>query len=152
MTLHNSSSRNECRRILLVEDETFVRDATRRILQNAGFEVLPAADAQEAFAACERSGQDIDLLMTDIVLPGRSGLQLLEDFQLRSPRTLILLTSGYGESIGEHDLSESTAHYLPKPYSRQSLLEKIEQIFSARSSALSRPRRRANVAGTILPT
>ena len=121
------------RTILLVEDEPFVRDATRRILQSAGFTVLAAADAQEALATYEQAGQNVDLLMTDVVLPGRSGFQLVRDLRLRSSATSILLTSGYGESAAESDSSDSGTHYLPKPYSRQSLLEKIEQILGATS-------------------
>jgi two-component system, cell cycle sensor histidine kinase and response regulator CckA len=127
MTLHTKQPT-----ILLVEDEPFVRDATRRILQNAGFQVLSAADAQEALAAYDQAGQRVDLLMTDVVLPGRSGVQLVHDLRLRSSTTSVLLTSGYGESADQCESSEPGTHYLPKPYSRQSLLAKLEQIFSMR--------------------
>ena len=116
--------------ILLVEDEPFVRDATRRILQNAGFQVLSAADAHEALATYDRAGATIDLLMTDVVLPGRSGMELVEDVRQRSCGTAVLLTSGYGENGDQCE--ESGTHYLPKPYSRQTLLEKIAEIFNGR--------------------
>jgi DNA-binding response OmpR family regulator len=115
--------------ILLVEDEPFVRDATCRILQNAGFTVLSTADAQEALAAYDHAGRSVDLLMTDVVLPGRSGFQLATDLRLRSSTTSILLTSGYGETA---ECVDSGTHYLPKPYSRQSLLAKIKEIFDSR--------------------
>lgn len=127
MTLRSRSSSR--RTILLVEDEPFVLDATRRILQNAGFEVVAAADAQEALAAFEHTGGNIDLLMSDVVLPGRSGVELVQDLRVRSSQTEILLTSGYGENGVQCE--ESGTHYLPKPYSRQSLLEKIAEIFKA---------------------
>jgi CheY-like chemotaxis protein len=116
--------------ILLVEDEPFVRDATCRILQNAGFTVWSAADAQEALATYDQGGEHIDLLMTDVVLPGRSGFQLANDLRLRSSTTSILLTSGYGETAAE--CIDSSTHFLPKPYSRQSLLDKINEIFDPR--------------------
>ena len=128
MTLRSRSSA-KCT-VLLVEDEPFVRDATRRILQNAGFQVLSAADAREALATYDHSGETIDLLMTDVALPGRSGMELVEDVRLRSCGTEVLLTSGYGEN--EVQCEESGTHYLPKPYSRQSLLEKIAEIFNGR--------------------
>jgi CheY-like chemotaxis protein len=128
MTLRSQSSAKFT--ILLVEDEPFVRDATRRILQNAGFQVLAAADAQEALAAYDHAEGNIDLLMTDAVLPGRSGMELAQDVRLRSSATEVLLTSGYGEDGVQCE--KSGAHYLPKPYSRQSLLEKIADIFNAR--------------------
>ncbi len=136
MTLRSQSSSR--RTILLVEDEPFVRDATCRILQNAGFQVLSAADAQEALATYDHVGERIDLLMTDVVLPGRSGMELVQDLRVRSSTTGVLLTSGYGESIIE--CQEFGAHYLPKPYSRQSLLEKIAEIFSARCCEPTRSR------------
>ncbi len=107
-----------------------MRDATRRILQNAGFQVFSAADAQEALVTYDQAGENIDLLMTDVVLPGRSGMELVEDVRLRSCATEVLLTSGYGEN--EAECEESGAHYLPKPYSRQSLLGKIAEIFKTR--------------------
>ena len=118
------------RTILLVEDEPFVRDATRRILQNAGFRVICAADAQEALAACGQASEGIDVLMTDLVLPGRSGLELAHDARIRAATTQVLLTSGYGEGVSE--CLESGTHFLAKPYSRQSLLEKIEEVLSVR--------------------
>jgi CheY-like chemotaxis protein len=59
--------------ILLVEDEPFVRDATCRILEHAGFEVLSTKDAQEATEVYETCEQTIALVLTDMVLPGRSG-------------------------------------------------------------------------------
>lgn len=117
------------RTILLVEDEPFVRDASRRILQNAGFQVLCAADAEEALAAYAQATDKIDVLMTDLILPGRSGLQLAQDPRIRAATTQVLLTSGYGESINQ--CADSGTHFLAKPYSRRSLLEKIEEIFSA---------------------
>src|SRR5260370_38504421 len=67
------------RTILLVEDEPFVREATCRILESAGFEVMPAEDAREAmkvYLECERG---IDLVLTDMVLPGLPGLPLGQD-------------------------------------------------------------------------
>src|SRR6266496_3587662 len=69
------------RRILLVEDEPFVREATCSILRNAGFEVLPAEDAREAMKVYEECGQSVDLVMTDMVLPGRTGQQLGQDLR-----------------------------------------------------------------------
>jgi len=59
--------------ILLVEDEPFVREATRSILAHAGFEVLPAENASEAMQIYEQRNCAIDLLMTDLILPGCSG-------------------------------------------------------------------------------
>ena len=93
-----ANERSGRRRILLVEDEPFVREATCSILQNAGFEVLPAEDARAAMELYEECGHRVDLVMTDMVLPGRTGQQLGQDVRKRSPEVAVLVTSGYGEA------------------------------------------------------
>jgi len=116
--------------ILLVEDEPFVREATSSVLEHAGFEVLPAKDAQEATKAYEDCKRRIDLVMTDMVLPGRSGEQLGQDLRERSPEVVVLVTSGYDNPDYEAEASESRTYFLAKPYSRRTLVEKIEKILS----------------------
>jgi CheY-like chemotaxis protein len=120
--------------VLLVEDEPFVREATCHILQSAGFDVLPASDAQEAMRVYEHNGRKIDLLMTDMALPGRNGRQLAHDLRNTSAEIPILLTSGYVES--ECEPREARTYFLPKPYSRAELVEMMETILS---EALHRP-------------
>ena len=116
------------RTILLVEDEPFVREATASILERAGFEVLPAEDALEAMRIYEGHHRGIDLVMTDMVLPGQTGQQLGEDLRKHSPELVILVTSGYGNPEYEMDEPESRTYFLAKPYSRRTLIEKIEKI------------------------
>jgi DNA-binding response OmpR family regulator len=116
------------RTILLVEDEPFLREATSRILQSAGFEVFPAADALEALHVYDQLGRNADLLMTDVVLPGRSGRQLGQDVRSISPGIAILLTSGYGEAGSDTESLDARTYYLAKPYTKGSLVAKIEQI------------------------
>src|SRR5271157_5107753 len=94
------------RTILLVEDEPFVREATCGILQNAGFEVLPAEDAQDALAVYEACKREIDLVMTDMVLPGRTGQELGQDLRQRSPGIVVLVTSGYSNPGYETEVPE----------------------------------------------
>ncbi len=122
--------------MLLVEDEPFVREATCHILQSAGFDVLPASDAQEAMRVYEHNGRKIDLLMTDMALPGRNGRQLAHDLRNTSSEIPILLTSGYVESECESGPREPRTYFLPKPYSRAELVETMETILS---EALRRP-------------
>ena len=109
------------RTILLVEDEPFVREATCSILEHAGFEVLSAEDARDAMHAYEECQQRIDLVMTDMVLPGRSGQQLGQDLRERSPEVVVLVTSGYGNAEYETEAPESRTYFLAKPYSRRTL-------------------------------
>ncbi len=126
-----SSDRPQPRTILLVEDEPFVRDATSSILERAGFVVLPAQDACEAIRIYEQCQRRIDLVMTDMVLPGRTGMQLGQDLRQRSPELLVLLTSGYGNAEYDTEYPELRTYFLAKPYSRRSLVEKIEKILDA---------------------
>jgi DNA-binding NtrC family response regulator len=139
------------RTILLVEDEPFVREATCSILESAGFEVLSAKDARDAMKIYEelekdfektpeqksqqKSGRRIDLVMTDMVLPGRSGEQLGHDLHERSPEVMVLVTSGYGNPEYETEAPESHTYFLAKPYSRRTLVDKIEKILGAPLSA-----------------
>ncbi len=121
------------RTILLVEDEPFVREATCSILESAGFEVLPAEDARAAMKVYEECKRGIDLVMTDMVLPGRTGLQLGQDLRQHSPEVVVLVTSGYGNPEYETEAPESRTYFLAKPYSRRTLVDKIEKILGAES-------------------
>jgi len=116
--------------VLLVEDEPFVREATCQILQSAGFEVLPAADAHEAMNIYEHNGRKIDVLMTDMALPGRNGRQLAHDLRNTSEEIPILLTSGYVERECDSEPPEPGTYFLPKPYSRAELVGTLDKILS----------------------
>jgi two-component system cell cycle sensor histidine kinase/response regulator CckA len=133
MTLQCHLSTNERgprRVVLLVEDEPFVREATCHILRSCGFDVLPTADAQEAMKAYEQHGRKIDLVMTDVGLPGRSGKQLAKEMRSTSSEIPILLTSGYLEPECDREPREARTYFLPKPYSRADLLDTMEKILS----------------------
>ena len=80
--------------ILLVEDEPFLREATARLLQSSGFDVIEAADATNALELFQDNDRHIDVLITDLSLPGGSGVQLGQDIRRKSPDLPILFTSG----------------------------------------------------------
>ena len=125
---HNASHRPAPHTILLVEDEPFVREATRSILESAGFEVLPAEDAAAALKVYDQSGRSIDLVMTDMILPGRTGEQLGQELRQRSPMVKVLITSGYSNVEFASNEPRSHNYFLAKPYSRHELVHKIEEI------------------------
>jgi len=106
-----------------------VREATCSILESAGFEVLSAEDAASALRAHELR-PSIDLVMTDMVLPGRTGQQLGQDLRRRCPELSVLVTSGYGNMEYETEDPTARTYFLAKPYSRRSLIEKIESILT----------------------
>ncbi|MFY9904378.1 MAG: response regulator [Terriglobales bacterium] len=126
--------------ILLVEDEPFVREATCGILESAGFQVLPADDLPQALQTYEehqRKGgpRKIDLVMTDMMLSTGTGHQLAQDLRQRSPGLAVLVTSGYPNPGFETEFPEPYLYFLAKPYSRQTLCEKINQILAPRAQA-----------------
>jgi len=118
------------RTILLVEDEPFVREATCSILENAGFCVLSATDAFDAIRVYEDCDRPIELIMTDMVLPGRTGQELGDDLRTRSPQLKVLVTSGYGNAEYDTEDVANRTYFLAKPYSRRSLVEKIEKVLN----------------------
>jgi DNA-binding NtrC family response regulator len=112
-----------------------VREATCNILESAGFEVLPAQDAQDAMKVYEECKRGIDLVITDMGLPGRTGQQLGQDLREHSPEVVVLVTSGYSNPEDDTEVAGSHTYFLPKPYSKRTLVEKIEKILGAMSLA-----------------
>ena len=114
--------------VLLVEDEDAVRRASRRILERAGFQVLEASDAAQALVQID--GRKIDLLLTDIIMPGgMSGWELAQEFQERSPGVPVLFMSGYSaDAIATRSEIEPGISVIEKPCSSADLLRKIREI------------------------
>jgi DNA-binding NtrC family response regulator len=108
-----------------------VREATCGMSQNAGFEVLLAENAREAIKVYEDCKRFIDLVMTDMVLPGGTGQQLGQDLRERSPEVVVLVTSGYSTPEYDTEAPESRTYFLAKPYSMRTLVSKIEKILAA---------------------
>lgn len=110
--------------VLVVEDETIVRDAAVAALKQAGYQVLEAANASRAITLWEQSATHIDLLVTDLVLPGQiNGVKLAEALQVRDPRLQVIYTSGYDPDTVSPNLAITPGvNFLPKPYDSQLLL------------------------------
>ncbi|HET9308028.1 MAG TPA: response regulator [Candidatus Sulfotelmatobacter sp.] len=113
----------ESRTILLVEDETFVREVASEVLRASGYRVLTAKSAAEAMQIYE-NGFDIDLLLTDVVLPGETGRVLAEKLRRANPRLPVLLATGYGEQM----VGETSEECLAKPFSSEDLLRRVRQL------------------------
>jgi CheY-like chemotaxis protein len=121
------------RTILLVEDEPFLREVTRELLESAGFCVLTAENAIEAMQIYETYEASIDIVsieivMTDMILPGSTGRQLGQELRRRCPQLSVLITSGYSDAEFEIEDSASQTYFLAKPYSRAELLGKLAFI------------------------
>lgn len=111
--------------ILVVDDEIGIRELIRKILQRERHHVLEAGSAEEALSAAR--GQAIDLLITDVMLPGIHGPELARRMQEAAPRLKILFISGY---TGEERVPAG-ARFLAKPFSLGALLEKVREALAA---------------------
>jgi len=108
--------------VLLVEDDDAVRTAVRRILESAGFEVLEAVDADRAIELAREHEAPIDLLLTDVIMPGASGAELAERLIRERPGLRILFMSGHaGDELSRRGVG-ATAALLEKPFTAEALL------------------------------
>ena len=114
--------------ILLVEDEGFVREVTSEVLRSAGYNVLTAKNAIEAERTYVQLWGEVDLLLTDVILPGESGSSFAGRLRLGNSRLKILLVTGYPEQIGLLEMGREEC--LPKPFSKRELLERVKQMIA----------------------
>jgi len=120
--------------ILLVEDEEFVRKVTSEVLRASGFHVLAVANARDAVSIFNKHKDQVQLVMTDLVMPGKSGRILAKELRELAPRLSIILTSGYPDTeIMQEKSSTEPLYYLPKPYSVDLLILKVRQALVKKS-------------------
>lgn len=118
--------------ILLVEDESFVREVTCVVLRSAGYRVVSARNSVEAVGRSEANRDEIDLLLTDVILPGENGVVLAEKLRKRDQNLKVLFVTGYGEQISR--LNEDAVACLAKPFSIRTLLERVRGVLGAKDS------------------
>jgi CheY-like chemotaxis protein len=114
--------------ILLAEDEPAVLDLVRRILTGAGYTVLPARTGEAAAELIERSPH-VELLLTDLVMPGMGGKELARRLTTRDPKLRVLYMSGYVDEPGQ--LNDDDAPLLHKPFAREELLDRVRRTLDA---------------------
>ncbi len=119
--------------ILLVEDEEMVREMMQEGLRRDGYRVLGASNAMEALSLLESHSRPIDLLITDVMMPGMNGVELARRLMPSHPAMKVLLVSGYSEErIGRFLEEEGTAAFLQKPVTPTSLCRKVREVIDAR--------------------
>jgi signal transduction histidine kinase/FixJ family two-component response regulator len=122
-SLHGSET------ILVVEDEAAVRAFVRDVLQRHGYEVLAAASPHQAIAVAEQHADEIDLLLTDVVMPEMSGPELCETLTASHPTMRTLYMSGYpDEALGQHGVLKEGIPLLGKPFTPAALLRKLREV------------------------
>jgi CheY-like chemotaxis protein len=128
--------------ILLAEDDDDVRELTARMLRDAGYTVVQARDGTEAARALARRA-DIDMLVTDVIMPGLDGPQLAERLAERDARLPVLFTSAYTRGLITHQgLLDPAVAYLEKPFTTASLTQKVRAALDS-----GRPARDPSGAG-----
>ncbi len=120
--------------ILLVEDEVAVRSLLRRFLDSQGYCVLEASDGETALEQAETSSGEIDLLLTDLVMPGMGGFELARRMESRWPDLRILYMSGYSDHavglMGTAPVLDATS-FLQKPFSTDLLARRLRAVLDA---------------------
>jgi two-component system, response regulator PdtaR len=112
--------------ILIVEDEVLTSEYLEFVLESAGYEVIPAASAEEALAVLEQR-EDVDLLVTDVNLPGgMNGLQLVSLVKRQWPAINIVVVTGYGSP--KSDELPPGSLFVPKPYSAQKMIDAVRHF------------------------
>ncbi len=121
--------------ILLVEDSEPLRKLTQSFLESHGFRVLVAQDGDEAMRVESQHSETIDLLLTDVVMPGINGRVLAEKLLPKQPSMRVLYISGYTDSfIGRHGVLEQGMDLLHKPFTEEVLIRKVRDILDTKTA------------------
>lgn len=123
-----TTSRGGTETVLVVEDQPMIRELIERILSEAGYRLLVAKDATEAQHLVATRGVKVDILVTDVVLPGMSGPELAATLRSTNPTLRVLFCSGYTDHTAG---LEPTGNFLQKPYSPTALLQRVRELLDA---------------------
>ena len=127
---HVTEELNRCR-ILLVEDEGYVRDVACEILESQGYHVVTARSPKEALEIFEQN-RPVQLLLTDVIMPGMNGQDLSQHLTSLDPELKTIYMSGYTEGFGPRThRPERMIPFLQKPFTLESLTEKVKQVLSS---------------------
>jgi len=119
--------------ILVVEDEGVVREVIKQVLEMNGYIALMAKSADEAEEMFKSHGGDIHLMITDVVMPGRSGPELASLIKSQRKDVKVLYMSGYSdEAIVRHGIISGGVAFLPKPFSPNQLAHKVREVLDSR--------------------
>lgn len=113
--------------ILLAEDEDAIRSLVVRLLRRNGFEVIAAHNGREALELAAAYDGEINLLLTDVVMPLMGGFELVEEFRRRHPDAKVVLMSGYTQgNVIPRGVEDGTMPFLQKPFETQQLMRTVQ--------------------------
>lgn len=134
---NNAEAMNGRETVLLVEDEEMVRNLTREILEMSGYKVLTASNGEEACQVCDDFDDEIDLMVTDVVMPQMSGRELHEYVAKKRPDTAVLYMSGYtDDAIVRHGVLDDGMPFLQKPFTPDAFARKVRELIEQRSKLI----------------
>ncbi|MFO0945089.1 MAG: response regulator [Planctomycetota bacterium] len=120
--------------MLLAEDEDGVRTLARRVLQQLGYNVIEAANGTEALQREEEYDGPIDILLTDVIMPDRSGRVLANELRARRPGIKVLYTSGYtDDAIVRSGVLAAKDPFVPKPFTPLTLARRVREAIDRRT-------------------
>jgi two-component system, cell cycle sensor histidine kinase and response regulator CckA len=116
--------------ILLVEDETPVRIFASRALTNKGYTVLEADSGETALEIIEREGERIQIVISDVIMPGMTGPEMIEKIMHAYPKLKVIFISGYAEDafLDVYGAEEREFNFLPKPFTLKQLASKVKEV------------------------
>jgi len=118
--------------ILLVEDESAVREATKRMLRKYGFDVLEAKHGEDALILWEREAPRVDVVLTDVVMPLMGGVDLVRTLRSKAPHLRVVFMSGYTQGTLElSSMDENATRFLPKPFTADQLVGTLRELLTS---------------------
>ena len=119
--------------VLIAEDDRAVREVVAATLEQRGYRVLRAPDAKTALEQARRHAGGVDLLLTDIVMPGMTGRELAQTLTAERPGLRVLYMSGYtDDTVVRHGVLEEGMPFLQKPFTADALTLKVREVLSRR--------------------
>jgi nitrogen-specific signal transduction histidine kinase/CheY-like chemotaxis protein len=121
--------------LLLVEDEPAVRESVRRLLERHGYTVIEAQNGPEALRLYNGAAAGVDLVLTDLTMPGMDGYELVEQLRSRHPGLKVLFMSGYAERLMTSDrATQAGTGFVEKPFSVDTLLRRLRDVLESKST------------------
>ena len=122
--------------VLLVEDDHLVRWMATQTMELAGYTVIQAESPRGAIEICEKGEIPIDLILTDVVMPGMNGREMMEKINAKGPGIRTLFMSGYtNDLVAQRGVVHGGMHFIQKPFNMVSLIEKINEVMADRDKA-----------------
>jgi CheY-like chemotaxis protein len=116
--------------VLIADDDRVVRTVTARMLERSGFTVLTAGDGEEAMALFEARADEIVAVILDLVMPGRSGEEVLEQIRARRTEVPVLLCSGYSHEHVDTPDANGLVRFISKPYTTEQLIGTLRELLA----------------------